>query len=152
MYTHTHTHTYTCIYIYNPRKTVQGLNFCRNQRLYSDAWNILLLISTYNKRERLRCGQLTYQPICFLLYGGEISLPLSLSFSLSLSIYVYIYSFFQAAVVSILLNGCTTWRLTNRKRDGNYIRMLRAILNKSRRQHPTKQQLNVHLPPVTKNY
>ena len=34
--------------------------------------------------------------------------------------------------------------------DGNYSRMLRAILNKSRRQHPTKQQLYGHLPPITK--
>ena len=43
-------------------------------------------------------------------------------------------SFFQAAVVSILLLGCTTWTLTKRlekKLDGNYTRMLRAILNKS---------------------
>ena len=42
-------------------------------------------------------------------------------------------SFFQAAVVSILLNGCTTWTLTKRlekKLDGNYTRMQRAILNK----------------------
>ena len=47
-------------------------------------------------------------------------------------------SFFQAAVVSILLYGCTTWTLTKRlkkKLDGNYTRMLRAILNKSWRQH-----------------
>ena len=43
-------------------------------------------------------------------------------------------SFFQAAVVSILLYGCTTWTLTKRlekKLDGNYARMLRAILKKS---------------------
>ena len=61
-------------------------------------------------------------------------------------------SFFQAAVVSILLYGCTTWTLAKRleKVDGNYIRMLRAILNKSRRQHPTKHQLYGHLPPITK--
>ena len=58
-------------------------------------------------------------------------------------IYVYIFlsdltdkmkrSFFQAAVVSILLYGCTTWTLTKRlekKLDGHYTRMLRAILNK----------------------
>ena len=46
-------------------------------------------------------------------------------------------SFFQAAVVSILLYGCTTWTLTKpleKKLDGNYTRMLRAILNKSWRQ------------------
>ena len=62
-------------------------------------------------------------------------------------------SFFQAAVVSILLYGCTTWTLTKRlkkKLNGNYIRMLRAILNKSWRQHPTRHQLYGHLPPVTK--
>ena len=62
-------------------------------------------------------------------------------------------SFFQAAVVSILLYGCTTWTLTKRlekKLDGNYTRMLRAVLNKSGRQHPTKHQLYDHLSPITK--
>ena len=62
-------------------------------------------------------------------------------------------SFFQAAVTSILLHGCTTWTLTKRlekKLDGNYTRMLRAILNKSWRQHPTRHQLYGHLPPITK--
>ena len=62
-------------------------------------------------------------------------------------------SFFQAAVVSILLYGCTTWTLTKRlekKLDGNYTRMLRALLNKSWRQHPTRRQLYGHLPPITK--
>ena len=62
-------------------------------------------------------------------------------------------SFFQTAVVSILLYGCTTWTLTKRlkkKLDGNYTRMLRAILNKSWRQHPTMHQLYGHLPPITK--
>ena len=44
------------------------------------------------------------------------------------------HSLFQAAIVSILLYGCTTWTLTKRmekKLDGNNTRMLRAILNKS---------------------
>ena len=62
-------------------------------------------------------------------------------------------SFFQAAVTSILLYGCTTWTLTKRlekKLDGNYTRMLRAILNKSWQQHPTRYQLYGHLPPITK--
>ena len=61
--------------------------------------------------------------------------------------------FFQAAVVSILLYGCTTWTLIKRmekKLDGNYTRMLRAILNTSWRQYPTKQQLYDHLPSITK--
>ena len=34
--------------------------------------------------------------------------------------------------------------------DGNYTRMLWAILNKSWKQHPTKQQLYSHLPPIAK--
>ena len=62
-------------------------------------------------------------------------------------------SFFQAAVASILLYGCTTWTLTKRlekKLDGNYTRVLRAILNKSWRQHLTRHQLYGHLPPITK--
>ena len=62
-------------------------------------------------------------------------------------------SFFQAAVVSILRYGCTTWTLTKRLEkeiDGNYTRMMRAILNMSWRQHPTRHQLYGRLPPITK--
>ena len=46
-----------------------------------------------------------------------------------------------------------TWTLTKhleKKLEGNYTRMLWAILNKSWKQHPTKQQLYGHLPPITK--
>ena len=53
----------------------------------------------------------------------------------------------------ILLYGCTTWMLTKRmekKLDSNYTRTLRAISNKSWRQHPTKQHLYDHLPPIMK--
>ena len=62
-------------------------------------------------------------------------------------------SFFHATVVSILLYRCTTWTLTKRMEknlSSNYTRMLRAILNKSWRQQPTKQQLYGHLPPIMK--
>ena len=62
-------------------------------------------------------------------------------------------SFFQAAVISILLYGCTTWTLNKRltkKLDGNYTRMLRAILNKSWRQNSTRHPLYGHLPPIMK--
>ena len=55
--------------------------------------------------------------------------------------------------MSILLYGCTTWTLTKqlkKKLDRNYTRMLRAILNKSWRQHPTRHQLYGHLPPITR--
>ena len=46
-----------------------------------------------------------------------------------------------------------TWMLTKcmeKNLDGNYTRMQWAIVNKSWKQHPTKQQLRGHLPPVTK--
>ena len=48
---------------------------------------------------------------------------------------------------------CTTWMLTKcmeKRLDSNYTRMLWAILSKSWRQHPTKQQLYSHLPPIMK--
>ena len=54
---------------------------------------------------------------------------------------------------SILLYGSTTWTLTKRlekKLDGNYTRILRAVLNNSWRQHPTRHQLYGHLLPITK--
>ena len=63
------------------------------------------------------------------------------------------HSFFQVAVVSILLYGCTSWMLTKRlekKLDDNYTKMLRAILNKAWRRHPTRHKLYGHLPPITK--
>ena len=63
------------------------------------------------------------------------------------------YSFFQAAIMSILLYGCTTWMVTKwmeKKLDGNYTRMLRAKLNGSWRQNPTKQQVYGLLLPITK--
>ena len=66
---------------------------------------------------------------------------------------MWVYNTIQAAVVSILLYGCTTWTLTKRLEknlDGNYSRMLRAILNRSWQQHPSRNQLYGHLPPITK--
>ena len=55
--------------------------------------------------------------------------------------------------MSILLYGCTTWTLTKhieKNLDGNCTKMLRAILNKSKKQHPTKQPLYGHQPPIFK--
>ena len=40
--------------------------------------------------------------------------------------------------------------ITKRSKNGNYTRMLHAILNKSWRQHPTRHQLYGHLPPSRK--
>ena len=62
-------------------------------------------------------------------------------------------SFFQAAGRIDTAIWMHSWTLTKRlekKLDGNYTRMLRAILNKSWRQHPTRHQLYGHLPLITK--
>ena len=53
--------------------------------------------------------------------------------------------------VSILLYGCISWTLTkrpNKKLDGNYTRILPAVLKKSSKQHIIKQQFYGHFPPV----
>ena len=55
--------------------------------------------------------------------------------------------------MSILLYGCTNRMLTKcieKMLDSNCTRMLRAILNKSWKQYPTKQQLYRHLPLISK--
>ena len=62
---------------------------------------------------------------------------------------------FQAAIVHVH----TTERMHHldveyhlkKKLDCKRIRMLRAILNKSWKQHLTKHQLHNHLPPISKN-
>ena len=56
--------------------------------------------------------------------------------------------FFQAVAVLILLYVYITWMLTKHKEkklDENYTRMLHAVLNKSRKKVPTRQQL--YSPP-----
>ena len=58
-------------------------------------------------------------------------------------------SFLQAAIVSILLYRRTTWTLTKRmeiKLDGNYTRILRAILNRSWGQHPHSSYTAIYNP------
>ena len=63
--------------------------------------------------------------------------------------------FLQALAVSILLYGCATFMLTKRnakKLDRNYSRILCIILNTSRKQHSTKQQLYGHLIPSQKPF
>ena len=142
---------------------------CRQNTTHSSVYRRrwVKMASLFNLRSFAQVRKAQYQ-FCNRTFSLR-HLPLSLFLSLSLSIYIYIYiyiklssiylsmmskrSFFQAAVVSILLYGCTTWTLTKRlenKLDGNYTRMLRAILNKSWRQHPTRRQLYGPLPPITK--
>ena len=60
--------------------------------------------------------------------------------------------FFQAVAMLILLYGCTKWMLSKcveKKLGGNYTRMLQPILNKFWKQHPAKQELYGHLPPIS---
>ena len=59
----------------------------------------------------------------------------------------------QNNIIKALSHIEHTLTLTKRlekKLDGNYTRMLRAILNKSWQQHPARHQLYGHLPPITK--
>ena len=63
------------------------------------------------------------------------------------------WNFFQAEIVSIPLYGSTIWMLIKcieKNLDKNCTRMLWAILNKSWKQHPTKQQLYTHLLAISK--
>ena len=57
-------------------------------------------------------------------------------------------SFMQSAICPTIAD-CMNLRV-EKKLDGNYTRMLRAILNESWRQHPTRHQLYGHLAPITK--
>ena len=50
----------------------------------------------------------------------------------------------------LFLNSYKWYKKTDAPFDGNYTRMLRAILNKSWRQHPTRHQLYGNLPPIMK--
>ena len=62
-------------------------------------------------------------------------------------------SFFLPAVVSILHYGwtiCTQAKRMEKNLDDNCTRMQLAALNKSWKQHPTKQPLNGHLIPISK--
>ena len=60
--------------------------------------------------------------------------------------------FLKTVAVLVLLYGCNTLIVRkglDGKLDGNYTIMLRALLNKSRHQHLTIQQLYDHLPPIS---
>ena len=74
--------------------------------------------------------------------------------SISVSFCIYMITFAADNMyVCMYVYGYTIWTLTKqleKKLDGNYTRMLWAILSKSWRQHPTKHQLYAHLPPITK--
>ena len=118
-------------------------------------------ISTLNSRSLKLVDRFTYQGISVSSTDTDINTRVVKAWTANDSLSVIWKSdladkmkrsFFQVAIVSKLQYGCTTWTLIKhieKKLDGNYTRMLRAILNKSWRQHHTKQ-LYGHLPPATK--
>ena len=60
-------------------------------------------------------------------------------------------NFFSAVVESVLLYGSEDWTLTKKHEknlDGTYRIMLRAILNISWKEHPTKIRLYGNIPPL----
>ena len=121
-HTHTHTHTHIYIHIYIMRNQMDGhkISTVPIDSRLTKAWTAIYRLS--------------------IIWKSDLTDKMK-------------RSFFQAAVTSILLYGCTTWTLTKRlerKLDGNYTRMLRAILNKSWQQHPKRHQLYGHQPPITK--
>ena len=62
--------------------------------------------------------------------------------------YICILNMYMCIYIDIKYVNLT--KRLEKKLDGNYTRMLRAILNKSWRQHPTRYQLYGHLPPIPK--
>ena len=62
--------------------------------------------------------------------------------------------FFRPAVESVLVYGSVTWTLTDsleKKIDVTYTRMLRAVTNKSWRDHLTNEQLYGNIPKISKS-
>ena len=107
----------------------------------------------FNFLARSRYLSCFYFSFSFVLWSAGTAKSTVLQVLFFVDYYYYHYCFFQAAIESILLYGCTTWTLIKRmekKLDGNYTRIQRAILNKSWRNHPTKQELYGHLSPITK--
>ena len=60
--------------------------------------------------------------------------------------------FLQAVAMSVQLYSCTTSTLTkpyDKKLDENYTRIPHAVLNRSWKHYPTKQQLYGHLHTIS---
>ena len=98
---------------------------------------------------RIKCKRLYfYKEVCsFVHWSSCITVDyVPHIFVYVLCSYVWLYNkinsnFFQVEVVSVLLYECITWTLAEpleKKLNGNCTRKLRAILNKSWKQHPTK--------------
>ena len=92
--------------------------------------------------------------LCAAYLTELIYFPLKITQNITMlpheEIYLNIYRNMRGVLTFVI--HCV-WTLTKRlekKLDGNYTRMLRAILYKSWQQHPIRHQLYGHLPPITK--
>ena len=59
--------------------------------------------------------------------------------------------FFRATVKSVLIYGSVSWTLTKsleNRLNGNYTRMLRAILNRSWKDHPNNKEIYGNIPDI----
>ena len=60
-------------------------------------------------------------------------------------------NFFRATVESVLVYGSVSWTLTKaleKRLSGNYTRMLRAILNRSWKDHPSNKEIYANIPDI----
>ena len=68
---------------------------------------------------------------------------------ISLSLWLWLYNTYTHTFTESV--HCHSLNDARKKLDGIYTRMVRAILNKSWKQHSTKQQLYGQLPPISKS-
>ena len=60
-------------------------------------------------------------------------------------------NFFRATVESVLIYGFVSWTLTKaleKRLNGNYTRILRAILNRSWKDHPNNKEIYGNIPEI----
>ena len=60
-------------------------------------------------------------------------------------------NFFRATVESVLIYGSVSWTITKaleKRLNGNYTRMLRAILNRSWKDHPNIKEIYWNIPDI----
>ena len=60
-------------------------------------------------------------------------------------------NFFRATVESVLVYGSVSWTLTKsleKRLSGNYTRMLRAILDRSWKDHTTNTEIYANMPDI----
>ena len=60
-------------------------------------------------------------------------------------------NFFRATVESVLIYGFVSWTLTKsieKRLNGNYTRMMRAILNRCWKYHPNNKDIYGNIPDI----